>query len=70
MPRPSERSSTRSASATAPSNPSASVSLRLYRGQKQALYDRLAQQLRQMRDSGEIALIHNRYGVAPPDSVG
>jgi polar amino acid transport system substrate-binding protein len=45
------------------------TSPRLYQGQKQALYDRLAQQLRQMRDRGEIALIYNRYGVARPDSV-
>jgi polar amino acid transport system substrate-binding protein len=45
------------------------ASLRLYQGQKQALYDQLGQQLRQMRDSGEIALIYNRYGVSPPDRV-
>jgi hypothetical protein len=32
------------------------ASLRLYLGQKQALYEQLAWQLRQMRDSGEIAL--------------
>jgi len=45
------------------------ASLRLYRGEKKALYDRLAQELRRMRDSGEIASIYNRYGVVPPGTV-
>lgn len=45
------------------------ASLRLYQGQKQAVYDRLAHELRRMRDDGEIALIYNRYGIAPPDTV-
>lgn len=45
------------------------ASLRLYQGEKKALYDQLAQALRAMRDSGEIALIYNRYGLQPPDAV-
>ena len=44
------------------------ASLRLYRGQKQAIYDRLAHELRRMRESGEIAAIYRRYGVAPPST--
>lgn len=45
------------------------ASLRLYQGEKKALYDQLAHILREMRDSGEIALIYNRHGLQPPDAV-
>ena len=44
------------------------ASLRLYRGRKQAIYDRLALELRRMRESGEIVAIYRRYGVAPPST--
>ena len=45
------------------------ASLRLYRGQKQEIYDRLAHELRRMRESGEIVAIYRRYGVAPPSTT-
>ena len=42
------------------------ASLLLYQGAKQVIYDRLASELRRMRESGEIVSIYRRYGVAPP----
>ena len=45
------------------------ASLILYRGEKKPLYDQLARGLREMRDSGEIALIYGRHGLVPPDAV-
>ena len=44
------------------------ASMRHYRGEKKALYEQLGQALRGMRESGEIARIYHRYGVAPPET--
>ncbi|VXD03988.1 Amino acid ABC transporter substrate-binding protein, PAAT family [Pseudomonas sp. 8Z] len=45
------------------------ASLKRYRSGRQALYNRLASELEQMREDGEIALIYRRHGVAAPDSA-
>ena len=42
--------------------------MRHYQGNKAALYEQLGQVLRGMRESGEIARIYHRYGVAPPET--
>ncbi|MGB4074331.1 substrate-binding periplasmic protein [Pseudomonas sp.] len=44
------------------------ASKRHYLGEKKALYEQLEQALRGMRESGEIARIYHRYGVAPPET--
>lgn len=41
----------------------------LYQGEKKALYDRLGDALRRMRDEGEIVLIYNHHGVPVPSTV-
>lgn len=45
------------------------ASLPLYRGAKREVYEQLAEELRRMRDSGEVARIYHSHGVAPPDTV-
>lgn len=41
-----------------------------YEGSRRTLYERLAAVLRQMRDSGEVARIYQRYGVEAPQARG
>lgn len=45
------------------------ASLKRYRDGHQALYDRLAKELEQMRENGEVALIYRRHGVPAPDAA-
>lgn len=44
------------------------ASLALYQSGRKALYDRLGEELRHMRDSGEIALLYNQHGVPVPST--
>ncbi|MGE8496000.1 MAG: substrate-binding periplasmic protein [Pseudomonas sp.] len=44
------------------------ASLALYQGERKALYDRLGEELRHMRDSGEIVQIYNSHGVPAPST--
>ena len=44
------------------------ASKRHYLGDKKSVYEQLGQTLRDMRDSGEVARIYHRYGVAPPET--
>nr|WP_322938944.1 transporter substrate-binding domain-containing protein [Pseudomonas sp. s4] len=45
------------------------ASLKRYRSDRRALYDRLGAELERMREEGEVALIYHRYGVLPPDEA-
>lgn len=44
------------------------ASKRHYQGDKVVLYEQLGEALRDMRESGEIARIYHRFGVAPPEA--
>ncbi len=45
------------------------ASLKRYRSDRRALYDRLGAELERMRETGEVALIYRRYEVLPPDEA-
>jgi polar amino acid transport system substrate-binding protein len=45
------------------------ASLKRYNSDRRALYDRLGNELEQMRIRGEIGRIYRRHGVAPPDEA-